>query len=115
MRHLPGVSVPRGEPSPGLAEGSTQVSHALVFHSRDHILNSFELRQLHYARFLSGDGNFKLQRVARKQNSIEPPVKHKSMLGDAGFWVPEDTLSTYMGSGEPSIEEQRNAKVSFHS
>ncbi|KAG8929550.1 hypothetical protein FRC01_004157 [Tulasnella sp. 417] len=63
------------------------------------------LKQLHYARFLSGDGNFKLQRVARKSNSIETPLHHRSMLGDAGFWVPEETLIKYLNNSMPSSDE----------
>ncbi|KIO20783.1 hypothetical protein M407DRAFT_29579 [Tulasnella calospora MUT 4182] len=66
------------------------------------------LKQLHYAKFLSGDGNFKLQRVARQQSSVDPPLRHKSMLGDAGFWVPEETLSKHTGSSEGLADEQTN-------
>lgn len=66
------------------------------------------LRQLHYARFLSGDGNFKLQRVARKHGHIEAPLRHKSMLENGGFWVPEKTLAQHIGSLASCAEESQN-------
>lgn len=34
------------------------------------------------------------------------------MLGDAGFWVPEDTLSKYMSTAGPLVDEEASsAKV----
>lgn len=50
------------------------------------------LRQLHYARFLGGDGNFKLQKLAKRVSKNVPTYAQESMLGDAGFWVRDDTL-----------------------
>ncbi|KAG9042715.1 hypothetical protein FS837_010478 [Tulasnella sp. UAMH 9824] len=64
------------------------------------------IKQLHFARFLSGDGNFKLQRVARKRTALETPAHHRSMLGDAGFWVSDDTLSKYMSNAGRSSDEE---------
>ncbi|KAG9011401.1 hypothetical protein FRB90_007326, partial [Tulasnella sp. 427] len=66
------------------------------------------LKQLHYSRFLSGDGNFKLQRVARKQSSVGSGARQRSMLGDGAFWVPEEILKRYLEVNDTSGGESSN-------
>ncbi|KAG9041944.1 hypothetical protein FS837_011550 [Tulasnella sp. UAMH 9824] len=69
------------------------------------------MKQLHYARFLAGDGNFKLQRLAKRGSSKSEGSK--SLLGDGGFWVSASTFQNYlaetpMAADEP-LKQRKNA------
>ena len=54
------------------------------------------LRDLLYAVFLSGDGNFHLQSMARCKDLKSDP----SLFGDSGAWVPYGTYHSYKKAAE---------------
>ncbi|KAG9031330.1 hypothetical protein FS837_003010, partial [Tulasnella sp. UAMH 9824] len=68
------------------------------------------MKQLHYARFLAGDGNFKLQRLAKRGSSKSEGSK--SLLGDGGFWVSESTFQRYLAETSVAADEPLNQKKS---
>lgn len=68
-------------------------------------------RQLHYVRFLAGDGNFKLQRLAKRTSSATSDGK-KSLLGDGGFWVPERIFRQYLSETSVAADEPKGQKKS---
>lgn len=67
-------------------------------------------RQLHYVQFLGGDGNFKLQRLAKR--SASSPENKKSFLGDGGFWVPEELFNRYLNETSAAVDEPQGQKKS---
>lgn len=64
-------------------------------------------RQLHYARFLCGDGNFKLQRLAKRKSSRHDPLVQESMFGDGAFWAPQGILDSYLANSSPAADEPK--------
>ncbi|KIO33174.1 hypothetical protein M407DRAFT_18033 [Tulasnella calospora MUT 4182] len=68
------------------------------------------MKQLHYVRFLAGDGNFKLQRLAKRGSSTSAGTK--SLLGDSGFWVPNSTIKHYLAETSMAADEPLNQKKS---
>lgn len=64
-------------------------------------------RDLHYARFLSGDGNFKLQRIAKKQSKQASQKVYRSMLSDGAYWAPVRTLADYVQRTAPVPDEPK--------
>ncbi|KIO19636.1 hypothetical protein M407DRAFT_30707 [Tulasnella calospora MUT 4182] len=71
------------------------------------------LKQLHYVRFLCGDGNFKLQRLAKRRSARSDPLVQESMFGDGSFWAPQNIHDTYLSETSMAADEpkggQRNA------
>lgn len=70
------------------------------------------IRQLHYVRFLAGDGNFKLQRLAKRTSSAAAPHSTKSLLGDGGFWVPDWVFQQYLSETSIAADEPKSQKKS---
>lgn len=66
-------------------------------------------RQLHYVRFLCGDGNFKLQRIAKRESSRSNPLAQESMLGDGSFWAPQNIHDAYLGETSIAADEPKGA------
>jgi len=59
-------------------------------------------RSLKYATFLAGDGNFHLQQKAGK-----PDLKSDaSLIGDYGFWAPQDIFEQYQNASGVDIQER---------
>ncbi|KAG9014679.1 hypothetical protein FRB90_005207 [Tulasnella sp. 427] len=71
------------------------------------------LCQLRYSRFLSGDGNFKLQRLAKRKSSKNDPTFYQSLLRNGAFWAPKDEFHSYINNTTPAADEpggrQRNS------
>ncbi|KAG8925800.1 hypothetical protein FRC01_009690 [Tulasnella sp. 417] len=65
------------------------------------------LKQLRYAQFLSGDGNFKLQHLSKHSTSAQ-----SSLFGDGGFWVPDSVFSRYLSSTSPAADEPKGQQRS---
>lgn len=72
------------------------------------------ISQLHYARFLAGDGNFKLQRIARKRSNRVPHHVYESMLGDGAFWAPVKALVDHVKTTGPAVDEPKGKVPCAH-
>jgi hypothetical protein len=86
---MPCLSNSKCEPSPRL--GNPQVSVRMI----PKVEEKFKLkhyRDLLYAVFYSGDGNFHLQSKLRSKTLAEDP----SMFSDSGFFAPYSTYQNYV-------------------
>ncbi|KAG9041631.1 hypothetical protein FS837_011950 [Tulasnella sp. UAMH 9824] len=69
-----------------------------------------KLKQLRYVRFLAGDGNFKLQHLSKRAQSTSD--NQKSLLGDGGFWVPDDDIKRYLNATSEAADEPKGRRRS---
>lgn len=73
-------------------------------------------RKLLYGLFLSGDGNFKLQRRAKPTAQKVPAITaSNSLFGDAGFWSPQHTYVYYTTRNTSDDVDTEETKVSLFS
>ncbi|KIO18474.1 hypothetical protein M407DRAFT_31873 [Tulasnella calospora MUT 4182] len=70
------------------------------------------LKQLHYLRFLGGDGNFKLQRLAKRRSVRTESATDTSLLGDGGFWVQDSLSQRYLSETSVAVDEPNGQRKS---
>ncbi|KAG8923187.1 hypothetical protein FRC01_013102, partial [Tulasnella sp. 417] len=70
------------------------------------------LKQLHFVRFLAGDGNFKLQRLAKRRPVKTESTTNTSLLGDGGFWVQESLFQRYLSETSIAADEPNGQRKS---
>ena len=64
-------------------------------------------RDLLFAVFLSGDGNFHLQLLLRAKGLAEDP----SLFSDAGVWVPCETYENYVRAAQEGRSPREVVKL----
>lgn len=90
---MPCLSTPGSEPPRRLGDTPRRVSlhrsHAQILYPS---FLTQRIRDLLYAFFLQGDGNFHQQLKTNAPQKEEGP----SLLGESGFWAPEKHFETYI-------------------